>query len=307
VTSGKNPEKGAADDRRGLTSGNGIPRPEGLTNGRGRTNGTGRTNGLTNGVRGRTNGLTNGLAARKNGLTNGLVNGIGRTNGLTNGLTSGVRGRTNGLTNGTGRTNGTGVINGLINGTIRRGLRRNRYGVITQRDLRLGISIVVLFLLLLGPFYLLTSNPPPGSPTRIMVDGNLGDWGATPFLNDTVASPDANINLRGYSVLEEQSGYTSFAIRVQGIALGDARGLDGFYVAVHRPQVGLERVGARRLAPRGGVRDEPRGPAPPWRGGPRQLALVPRRRERLRRERDDGERPLRLRPPGFAHRADRDE
>ncbi|TLZ66750.1 MAG: hypothetical protein E6K16_01755 [Methanobacteriota archaeon] len=194
----RNPKTVREEYHRGLTNGNGIPRPDGLTNGHARANGT------------------------------------GRTNGLTNGLTNGVRGRTNGLTNGTGRTNGTGVINGLINGTIRRGLRRNRYGVITQKDLRLGISIVVLFLLLLGPFYLLMSSPPPGSPTRIAVDGNLGDWSPSWFLNDTVASPDNNINLRAYSALAEANGYLSFAIKVQGIALGDPTRLDGFYVFIDK-------------------------------------------------------------------------
>ena len=228
-------KKGPAEDRRGLTNGNGPIRPEGLTNGLGRTNGTGRTN-----------GLTNGLAARTSGLTNGLANGTGRTNGLTNGLTSGARGRTNGLTNGTGRTNGTGVINGLINGTIRRGLRRNRYGVITQKDLRLGISIVVLFLLLLGPFYLLMSTPPPAPPTRILVDGNLADWAGIPFLNDTVSSPDANIAIRGYSVWEE-NGYTSFAVRVAGIALGDSTHLDGFYLFIDKDNNAATGYRAREI------------------------------------------------------------
>ena len=214
--------KGPAGDRRGLTNGNGPLRPAGLTNGLGHTNGTGRsnglTNGLTNGVRGRTNGLTNGLAARTNGLTNGLANGSGRTNGLTNG---------------TGRTNGAGVINGLINGSYRRGLRQNRYGVITQRDLRVGVSIIVLFLLLLGPFYLLMSTPPTASLTRITVDGNLADWDQIAFLADTVSSRNNDVKLTGYSAIEE-NGYLSFAIRVAGIALGDPTGLDGFYVFIDK-------------------------------------------------------------------------
>ena len=236
MTPDPHPKKRPGDEHRGLTNGNGAPHPAGLTKGLGRTNGTGRTNGLTNGltngVRGRTNGLTNGLAARTNGLTNGLVNGTGRTNGMTNG----VRGRTNGLTNGTGRTNGTGVINGLMTGTVRRSLRHNRFGVISQRDLRLGITIVALFLLLLGPFYLLTSTPPPTPPTRIAVDGNLGDWNGIAFLDDAVGSPNANIALRGYSVWQESNGYVSFAIKVSGIALGDsnASALDGFYVFIDK-------------------------------------------------------------------------
>lgn len=246
MTREKGPKKGPAEDRRGLTNGNGIPRPAGLTNGLGRTTGTGRTNGLTNGltngVRGRTNGLTNGLASRASGLTNGLVNGTGHTNGMTNG----VRGRTNGLTNGTGRTNGTGVINGLINGSIRRGLRHNRYGVITQKDLRLGISIVVLFLLLLGPFYLLMSSPPPASPTQIAVDGALGDWSGIAFLNDTVSSPNADVELRSYSAFLENQ-YYSFAIRVAGIPLGDPTGVDGFYIFIDKDDNGATGYRAREI------------------------------------------------------------
>ena len=230
---GDDAPKGPARDRLGLTNGNGPPRPVGLTNGLGRGSGTGRTNGLTN-------GLTNGVRGRTNGLTNGLTNGVGRTNGLTNGLvsgtgrTNGTRGRTNGLANGTGRTNGTGVINGLINGSYRKGLRQNRYGVITHKDLRLGLSIIVLGLLLLGPFYLFLSTPTPRSPTQIAVDGNLGDWAGIPFINDTVASSDANIRLRAYSVLSESSGYLSFAIRVEGVILGDSTGFDGFYVYIDK-------------------------------------------------------------------------
>src|SRR5207249_2418829 len=176
---GPEPPRRPPRERQGLTNGNGIPRPSGLTNGLGRTNGTGRTNGLTN-------GLTNGVSGR----TNGLVNGTGRTNG--------TRGRTSGITNGRGATNGTGAINGLINGSYKKGLRQNRFGVITHKDLRLGLSIIVLALLLLGPFYLLLSSPTPASPTRITVDGGLGDWSGIGFLNDTVVASDANVKLRAY-------------------------------------------------------------------------------------------------------------
>ena len=246
MTPDPRPTKRPGEEHRGLTNGNGIPRPAGLTNGLGRTNGTGRTNGLTNGLKGRTNGLTNGLAARTNGLTNGLVNGTGRTNGMTNGVRGRSNGLTNGLTNGTGRTNGTGVINGLMSGTIRRGLRHNRFGVISQKDLRLGVTIVALFLLLLGPFYLLMSTPAPAPPTRIAVDGNLGDWNGIAFLDDAVGSPNANIALRRYSVWEE-NGYTSFAIQVTGIALGDSTGLDGFYVFIDKDGSAVTGYHAREI------------------------------------------------------------
>jgi len=253
---GPEPPRRPPRERQGLTNGNGIPRPSGLTNGLGRTNGTGRTNGLTNGltngVRGRTNGLTNG-SGRTNGLsglTNGLVNGTGRTNG--------TRGRTSGITNGRGATNGTGAINGLINGSYKKGLRQNRFGVITHKDLRLGLSIIVLALLLLGPFYLLLSSPTPASPTRITVDGGLGDWSGIGFLNDTVVASDANVKLRAYSALLEPSGYLSFAIRVEGIALGDTTGFDGFYIFIDKdanPATGFSarEIGAEYLvAVRGG-------------------------------------------------------
>ncbi len=188
------PSKGPDRDRLGLTNGNGLARP---------------------GDRGA--GFTNGV-----GRTNGLVNGIGRTNGLTNGLT-------NGFTNGRGRTNGTGVINGFINGTMRGGLRRNRLGVITQRDLRYGVSLVVLFLLLLAPIAVLLSAPPK-SPTRIILDADFSDWTAAPaiaFLNDPVAAPDGNdnIHLVKYSAFEE-NGFLSFAVSVGGIVLGDNEGVD---------------------------------------------------------------------------------
>jgi hypothetical protein len=205
----RDPRKGPSQDHRGLTNGFG-PR-----DGAAPANGTGRTNG-------RTNGLAGG-AGRTNGLTMGHT---GRTNGLASG-----RGRTNGLTNGTGRTNGTGVINGLINGSYRQGLRANRYGVITQRDLRLGVSVVFFFLLLLGPFYLIMSTTPTSPPSGIVVDGNLADWSGTTFLEDTVTSPNDDIEITGYSAVRE-NGYLSFAIRVAGIALGDPTGFDGFYVFI---------------------------------------------------------------------------
>ncbi len=219
---GPEPPRRPPRERQGLTNGNGIP---------GLTNGSGRTNGLS-------------------GLTNGLVNGTGRTNG--------TRGRTSGITNGRGATNGTGAINGLINGSYKKGLRQNRFGVITHKDLRLGLSIIVLALLLLGPFYLLLSSPTPASPTRITVDGGLGDWSGIGFLNDTVVASDANVKLRAYSALLEPSGYLSFAIRVEGIALGDTTGFDGFYIFIDKdanPATGFSarEIGAEYLvAVRGG-------------------------------------------------------
>lgn len=241
MTRAKDP-KPAIERRRGLTNGNGPLRAAGRTNGIGRTNGLGRTNGIgrTNGLtngRGATNGLTNGLRTGfTNGLTNGSVRGkgTGRTNGLTNGrgATNGL-GRVNGLGSPRGATNGTGVINGLVNGTFRRGLRANRFGVITHKDLRLGLSLVVLFLLLLGPFYVLLSTPGPTPPTRIAPDGSLADWTAAgiTFLQDAVIGPQQDINFVRYSAYSE-NGYLSFAITVAGIALGDNAGLDGFYIFI---------------------------------------------------------------------------
>src|SRR2546422_8480404 len=137
----------APKNRRGLT--NGFPPAP--------ARGTGRTNGLVNGL-GRTNGLVNGV-----GRTNGLVNGLGGSNGLTNGqrrtgLVNGVQERTNGLGNGKGAVNGSGFINGLS-------LRRNRYGIITHRDLRGGVVIVLFSILgvaVLG--FLLSAPPTPRAP-----------------------------------------------------------------------------------------------------------------------------------------------
>ena len=240
MTRPKDPKR-APERRRGLTNGNGPLRAAGRTNGL--TNGRGATNGLTNGLRtGFTNGLTNGSGRGKG---TGRVNGTGFTNGR--GATNGL-GRVNGLGSPRGATNGTGVINGLVNGTFRRGLRANRFGVITHKDLRLGLSLVVLFLLLLGPFYVLLSTPGPTPPTRIAPDGNLGDWTAASiaFLEDSVIGPQQDINFVRYSAYSE-NGYLSFAIAVGGIALGDNAGLDGFYIFIDSDNRTTTGYGAREI------------------------------------------------------------
>ncbi len=224
------------DVRRGLTNGNlphGARGPAGVlvsTRGRGFTNGNGATNGLTNGLRGRTNGLTNGLKGRTNGLTNGLSTGRGATNGLTNGL----RGRTNGLTNGlkghtSGFTNGTGAVNGLVNGTLRRAIRRNPFGIITQRDARFGVAIIVLALLVLPTLYIIVMTPTT-APSVIAIDGDLRDWG-TRFINDSVPSPNADVALERYSAAVQDGGL-DLAVQVQGTAFADPDRFAGFYVFI---------------------------------------------------------------------------
>lgn len=146
--------------RRGLT--NGLSRE--AHRGAGRTNGLGRTNGIVNGL-GRTNGLVNGTRGR----TNGIANGPGRTNGLTNGLTNGTR-------TGGGFVNGSGFVNGLS-------LRRNPFGVVTHRDLRRGIALIlasVLAVPLLGYFL----SAPAGQGSSFAIDGDFTEWASVPTYRD---------------------------------------------------------------------------------------------------------------------------
>ena len=245
MTPGEDSATGPDRDRLGLTNGNGALRPRHLTivlghvNGKGLTNGLGHVNGtgLTNG-RGATNGLVT-MVGRVNGM--GRVNGVGRTNGI--GRTNG-RGRVNGLLHARGATNGTGVINGLFNGTVRKGIRRNPFGVVSQRDLRIGVGLVVLALLLLAPVCLLLVPPRTPVPACLVPDGDLADWysAGIGFIGDAASSPEANIALHNYSAFEED-GRLCFAVNVNGLALGDNAGLDGFHVFIDQdrdPNTGFE-------------------------------------------------------------------
>lgn len=152
-----------------------VPAPtrRGLTNGLTRDvpRGVGRTNGLVNGVRGRTNGLVNGT----HGHTNGLVNG---TRGRTNGIVNGTRSRT-------GFVNGSGFVNGLP-------LRLNPFGIVTHRDLRRGVALVVIaFIAVPTVAFLLMA--PPDQPPRYAVDGTFEEWAPDVAFDEQDAPPSLDL------------------------------------------------------------------------------------------------------------------
>jgi hypothetical protein len=172
----------------------------------GRVNSDGLTNGLgmTNG-RGRTNGLVNGL---------GRINGTGRTNGLTNGIVNG-----NGLVNG----------RGLVNGT-RRSLRTNPFGVVTHRDIKVGVSLTLLFVLLLPSFYLLMSTPAPRT-AAVQIDGAFGDWISVPkYIEDNGGAVD-NIAFTEYALVEDSNALFIY-FHVRGRVFAETQGYDGFYAFI---------------------------------------------------------------------------
>jgi len=178
--------------RRGLVNGNGLT--NGLTNGIGRTNGRGRTNGLVNGL--------------------GRINGTGKTNGLTNGIVNG-----NGLVNG----------RGLVNGT-RRSLRTNAFGVVTHRDIKVGVSLTLLFILILPSFYLLMSTPAPRA-AAVQIDGAFGDWNAVPkYAEDNGGAMD-NIAFTEYALVEDSNTLFIY-FRVRGQVFAETQGYDGFYAFI---------------------------------------------------------------------------
>ena len=171
---------------------------------RGLVNGGGLTNGLTNGL-GRTNGrgLTNGLAG---GL--GKINGTGRTNGLTNGLVNGI---------------------GLVNGT-RRSLRTNPFGIVTHRDVKVGVSLTLLFILLLPSFYLLMSAPAPHL-AAVEIDGNFGDWTSMPKYIEQNGGPDDDIAFTEYTMVEDMNTIFIY-FQVRGQVFSETQGYDGFYAFI---------------------------------------------------------------------------
>ena len=162
--------------------------------------------------------MTVPLSSGRRGLTNGLVregpHGVGRTNGLvnglrgrTNGLVNGTRGRTNGLVNGTrvapgkGRVNGTGLVNGsgFVNGLP---LRRNPFGIVTHRDLRRGVAIIVIAVVAVPVIGYLLGEPPPGPP-GFAVDGDFREWGGSPeYPDDEDAPPGLDLESVSFHIEE---------------------------------------------------------------------------------------------------------
>jgi hypothetical protein len=189
---GRASNRAGSSTRRGLVNGNGLT--NGLTNGLGRTNGRGRTNGLVNGL--------------------GRVNGTGRTNGLTNGIVNG-----NGLVNG----------RGLVNGT-KRSLRTNAFGVVTHRDIKVGVSLTLLFILLLPSFYLLMSTPTPRL-AAVQIDGVFGDWNAVPkYIEDNGGAVD-DIAFTEYALVEDSNTLFIY-FQVRGQVFAETQGYDGFYAFI---------------------------------------------------------------------------
>jgi hypothetical protein len=114
-------------------------------------------------------GLTNGCAYRKEIVgSKGLVNGNGFVNGdglsHEKGLVNG-----NGLVNGISHPGGRGVNRGLS-------LRRNRYGIIAEKDIRV-LAIGLIALLFLTPLVasLVGDYRSPNAP-NIVIDGDFTDW-----------------------------------------------------------------------------------------------------------------------------------
>ena len=188
--------RAGSSTRRGMVNGNGLT--NGLTNGIGRTNGRGRTNGLVNGL--------------------GRINGTGKTNGLTNGLT-------NGIVNGNGLVNGRGLINGT-----RRSLRTNAFGVVTHRDIKVGVSLALLFILILPSFYLLMSTPAP-RPAAVQIDGVFSDWNAVPkYVEDDGGAVD-DIAFTEYALVEDSNTLFIY-FQVRGQVFTETQGYDGYYAFI---------------------------------------------------------------------------
>jgi len=162
---------------------------KGLTNGRGKINGRGLING---------NGLTNGRGkVNGRGPVNGkgLVNGRGQVNGQ--GIVNG-----NGLVNGGLQRNGRGIVNG--NG-LTNGLRlwRNRFGVVTHRELKTGSVLFVAFLIIIPAMLWIIASmaPTPKSPEpQIEIDGDFSDWDSIEKYSETLTIAPQNINILNYAV-----------------------------------------------------------------------------------------------------------
>ena len=136
-----------------------------------------------------------------------------------------MRGRTNGLTNGI--VNGNGLVNGrgLVNGT-RRPLRSNVFGIVTHKDIRVGVSLTLLFVLFLPSFYLLMSLPAPTVPV-IKIDGLFADWDGVPSYIEGGTGTNNDIDFAKYALYDGGDNmYISF--QVKGQVFPGVRDYDGF-------------------------------------------------------------------------------
>ena len=173
------------------------------------------------------NGLTNGSAlSNSRGLTNGsgLVNGGGLVNG--NGLING-----NGLVNGNGLINGNGLVNGngLTNGISRLPIGRNTFGVVTNKDLRVGLTLVMLAMLIIPVVSVLLMEPVYEEiKPSITIDGDFSDWEDVPKYTDKTDARMPDVTIYSYAI-DLEGNYLSFYVQAVGIVLGDITGYDAYY------------------------------------------------------------------------------
>ncbi|MFQ6128488.1 MAG: hypothetical protein ACE5QW_06260 [Thermoplasmata archaeon] len=161
-------------------------------------------------------GLVNGRSSRVR--ANGLVNG----NGLING---------GALTATAGKVNGRGLVNGLgyTNGHTELPLKKNRFGVIFQRDVKMGLSLVVFFLLILPAVVVILETEEYIPPIRI--DSKFEDWAEIRKFSDAKVVYNDNINIWRYSTVYDRN-HVFFYVEVVAKVFDDAEGVDAFYIFV---------------------------------------------------------------------------
>jgi hypothetical protein len=140
-----------------------------------------------------------------------------------------VNGR--GLVNGNGLVNGTGLVNGngLTNGLSRVPIRRNTFGVVTNKDLRVGLALVMLGLLVIPVVSMLLMEPKlERYEPSITIDGDFSDWEDVPKYVDQADGRRPDATVHSYSIDLERN-HLSFYVQGVGIVLGDIDGYDSWY------------------------------------------------------------------------------
>lgn len=161
--------------------------------------------------------------------------GVDGRRGFVNGGTSrpGMNGLVNGgvLTATKGRVNGKGLVNGVgyTNGHMKLPLKSNRFGVIFQRDLKVGLSLIVFFLLTL-PAVVVILETEEYVPL-IKIDSRFGDWEKVPRFGDAQVVYNDNVNIWKYSTVVDDN-HIYFYIEVAAKVFDDPDGIDGFYVFI---------------------------------------------------------------------------
>lgn len=129
------------------------------------------------------------------------------------------------------RVNGNGLVNGVgyTNGHTKLPLKRNRFGVIFQRDLKIGLSLVVFFLLVFPAAVMILETEEYVPP--IQIDSRFEDWDKVPRFGDAQDVYNDNVNIWKYSTVFENN-HVYFYIEVAAKILDDPDGIDGFYVFI---------------------------------------------------------------------------